>query len=115
MKTWAVQLFNPFKKHSAPPLREVAVGIVCTEIAINAGLDSDRAAQVARFAQTILASGAVASSYEAIQRGEQFALRLADLDATIERHGNLGWVPVHHFQRVNHRDLPQPPVAEEST
>lgn len=107
-------MFTLFKKPSAPPLRETAVGIVCTEIAINHGLDSDRAEQVARFAQTILASGAVASSYEAIQRGEQFALRLADLDANIERHGNLGWVPSHHFQRVNHRDLPQPPTAEEA-
>lgn len=104
-----------FRKPSqTPPLRETAVGIVCTEIAIALGLDSERAAQVARFAQTILASGAVSSSYEAIKRGEQFALRLTDLDANIDRHGNLGWVPTHHFQRVNLRDLPQPPDAEEA-
>lgn len=108
-------LTNLFRKPSEiPPLRETAVGVVCTEVAINMGLDSDRAAQVARFAQTILASGAVSSSYEAIKRGEQFALRLAEFDATTERHSNLGWVPSNHFSRVNKRDLPRPPTAEEA-
>lgn len=29
-----------------------------------------------------------------------------------ERHGNLGWVPVHHSQRVNQRDLPAPEPVE---
>lgn len=104
-------MFTSFRKSfQTPPLRETAVGIVCTEIAINLGLDSDRAAQVARFAQTILASGAVSSSYEAIKRGEQFALRLAEFDATTERHSNPGWLPLHHFQQ---RSIPQPPTAEE--
>lgn len=108
-------MFNPFKKPSAPPLREVAVGIVCTEIAINAGLDSDRAAQVARFAQTILASGAVSTCDLAIERGRQFAVSLVEFDRRCEeRHSNLGWVPVHHFQRLNAADLPQPPTAEET-
>lgn len=102
-------LTNLFRKPSEiPPLRETAVGVVCTEVAINMGLDSDRAAQVARFAQTILASGAVASSYEAIERGRQFALILVEFDAKIEQHGNLGWLPVHHFGF----NLPQPPTAE---
>lgn len=107
-------MFSFFHKPAAsPPLRETAVGIVCTEIAINLGLDSDRAAQVARFAQTILKSGAVATCHQAIQRGEQFALRLADIDSlTEEHHGNLGWVPTHHFERIKLRDRPQPPAVE---
>ena len=25
-----------------------------------------------------------------------------------ERHGNIGWVPVHHFYRLNGRDRPAP-------
>lgn len=109
-------MFNLFRKKPDQQVSIItAARVVAAETAVNLGLDSDQCAQVTDYAEIIIASGRVKTALHALKNAEIFALRIADPDnPCLERHSNIGLVPVHHFQRVNLRDLPQPPVAEEA-
>lgn len=109
-------MFNIFRKKQDQAVSLItAARVIAVETAINLGLDSGQCAQVADYAEIIIASGRVKTALHALKNAEIFAMRIVDPDnPCLERHSNIGLVPVHHFQRVNLRDLPQPPDAEEA-
>lgn len=86
-------------------IRIQAVGVVLTENAILAGLDSSQSEIVATFGQSILRDGLARSSFEAILRGNEFIAHLS-------HQGNMGYAKIVHEYRVNDKRLPVRDIPE---
>lgn len=86
-------------------LRIQAIGVILTENAILAGLDSSQAENAAMFGQAVLREGLAESAFEAILRGNAFIDDMATQN-------NVGYAKTAHYRRINDRDLPARIVPE---
>lgn len=118
-------IFSLFRPTEGPSIRERSAAVVAADYADALGLTPEQIESCAEFAAYLFRSGLAPTLMQAIDRAKDKARALKagaraiealDIDAAApgtpdqERHSNLGWVPVHHFRRINQRDLPQTPM-----